>query len=137
MTKTNKLIMAMMLGVAVLPGVVSMIAAPPRVIEVIADKDNKFKVPGKKDPVITMKAGEVATLKITARKGEEMDMKDNAVHSFTIVSLKGTGSWDFRLKEGVNTFNVVAPDPGEYKIECAVKCGKGHDDMNMKLVVTP
>jgi heme/copper-type cytochrome/quinol oxidase subunit 2 len=137
MTKTNKLIAALMLGTALTTGVVSMIAAPPRVIAIIADKDNKFKVPGKKDPVITMKAGEVATLKITAHKGEEMDMKDNAIHSFTIVALKDSGSWDFRLKEGVNTFTVVAPPPGEYKIECTVKCGKGHDDMNMKLIVTP
>jgi hypothetical protein len=31
---------------------------------------------------------------------------------------------------------LVAPrEQGEYLIEGAVKCGRGHDDMNMKLVV--
>jgi heme/copper-type cytochrome/quinol oxidase subunit 2 len=32
----------------------------------------------------------------------------------------------------------VAPaEPGTYAVECTLKCGKGHDDMKMKLVVTP
>jgi heme/copper-type cytochrome/quinol oxidase subunit 2 len=31
---------------------------------------------------------------------------------------------------------LVAPqEQGEYLIECTLKCGRGHDDMNMKLVV--
>jgi heme/copper-type cytochrome/quinol oxidase subunit 2 len=43
-----------------------------------------------------------------------------------------------RMKEGTQKFPVVAPSvPGEYLVECTVKCGKGHDDMRMKLVVTP
>lgn len=139
MTRKNKVIAAVLFAASALPGVVNLMAGgPPRVIEVTADKDNKFKVAGQKTPVITMKANEVATLKINAHKGEEWDTKDNAAHSFTINALKDSGSWDFRLKEGVNTFTVVAPStPGEYKVECTVKCGKGHDDMTMKLVVTP
>jgi heme/copper-type cytochrome/quinol oxidase subunit 2 len=40
------------------------------------------------------------------------------------------------LREGMNEFVLVAPSkPGEYKIECMDKCGKGHDDMNMKMIV--
>ncbi len=109
----------------------------PRTIDVIADSDNRFKVPKQKEPVITMKVNEVAILRITARKGDEWDDKDGAVHSFTINALKDRG-WNFRLKEGTQKFSVVAPaQPGEYLIECTVKCGKGHDDMHMKLVVTP
>ncbi len=108
----------------------------PRVIQVIADKDNHFKVPGQKQPVITVKGGEVVRLKITAQKGTEWD-KDGAVHSFTIKELKDQG-WDLRLKEGTQEFTLVAPkEPGEYTVECTVKCGEGHDDMRMKLVVTP
>lgn len=108
----------------------------PRLIEVTATKDGKFKVAGQKDPVITVKAGEVVRLKITAQKGPEFE-KDGAVHTFTIKELKDQG-WDLRLKEGVSEFALVAPNkPGEYVIECTVKCGPHHDDMKAKLIVQP
>lgn len=111
-------------------------AAGPRVINVTADKDNRFKVPGQTNPVITVKANEVIRLRIAAHKSTEWD-KDGTVHSFTIKELKDQG-WDLRLKEGVQEFTLAAPaDPGEYLIECTVKCGNGHDDMRMKLIVTP
>ncbi len=107
----------------------------PRVINVTADKDNRFKVPGQTDPVITVKKNEVIKLRITAHKGAEWD-KDGTVHSFTIKELKDQG-WDLRLKEGVQEFTLAAPgDPGEYLVECTVKCGDRHDDMKMKLIVT-
>ena len=110
-------------------------AGAPRVIEVVADKDNRFKVPGQKKPVITVKAKEVIRLRITSRKGTEWE-KDGAVHSLTIKELKEQG-WDLRLKEGVQEVLLVAPErPGEYVAECLVKCGDGHDDMRMKLIVT-
>lgn len=111
--------------------------AGPRTIDITADSDNRFKMPKMKDPVITMKVNEVAILRITAHKGGEWDEKDGAIHTFTINALKDKG-WSFRLKEGTQRFPVVAPpEPGEYVVECTVKCGKGHDDMKMKLVVTP
>ncbi len=111
--------------------------AAPRVIQVTADADGKFKVPGQKGkPIITVKPGEVVTLRITSRKGTDWE-KDGAVHSFTINALKDQG-WDLRLKEGTKDFTLAAPsEPGEYVIECMVRCGKAHDDMKMKLVVTP
>lgn len=107
----------------------------PKVWEVIADKDATFKVVGQKKAVITVKAGEVLKIRVIGKKGPEFD-KDGAVHSFTINDLKDQG-WDARVKEGVNELTLVAPAPGEYEIICAVKCGQGHDDMKMKLVVTP
>jgi heme/copper-type cytochrome/quinol oxidase subunit 2 len=110
------------------------LAQAPRVIQITADKDNKFKVPGQKEPVITVKAGEVIKFRITAHKGTEYD-PDGAIHSFTVKELKDQG-WDVRLKEGMNEFVLVAPSkPGEYMILCMVKCGKGHDDMAMKMIV--
>jgi plastocyanin len=121
------------------PGIVILMAAslPPRVIDIVADKDNRFKIAKQKDPVITMRVNEVAVLRITAHRAMEWDDKDGSVHTFTINALKSKG-WDFRLKDGVQQFPVVAPsEPGEYVVECTVKCGKGHDDMKMKLVVTP
>lgn len=110
-------------------------AQAPKTYEVLADGDNVFKVPGQKKPVIAVKAGQVVKLKIVGKKGTEM-AKDGSVHSFTINALKDQG-WDLPVKEGVNEYTVVAPaEPGEYVVECAVKCGNGHEDMKMKLVVT-
>lgn len=111
-------------------------AGQPRLIQITADKDNMFKIPGQKKAVITAKANEVLLLRITAHKGTEW-AKDGAVHTLTINALKDQG-WDLRLKEGTQDFTVVAPaQPGEYLIECTIKCGEGHDDMKMKLIVTP
>ena len=112
------------------------VRAEQRVIEVIADSDNRFKVPGQKKPVITLKAGENIRLRITARKGPEWK-KDGTVHSFTVIGLQDEG-WDLLLKEGTQEFVLTAPtEPGEYKVECTVKCGLGHNDMRMKVLVVP
>jgi heme/copper-type cytochrome/quinol oxidase subunit 2 len=108
----------------------------PRVIELVADKDNVFKVPGQSKPVITLKAGEKIILRITSYAGGERG-RDGAVHGFTIKKLHDQG-WDFRLKEGTQDYALVAPaTPGEYVAECTVKCGRGHEDMTMKIVVKP
>jgi heme/copper-type cytochrome/quinol oxidase subunit 2 len=112
------------------------LAQSPRVIEITASHDNKFKVRGEKLPVITVKPNEVIKFRITAQKGTETDPNHpGCVHTFTIKELKDQG-WDVCLKEGMNEFVLVAPGKaGEYKIECMSKCGKGHDDMGMKMVV--
>jgi heme/copper-type cytochrome/quinol oxidase subunit 2 len=105
-----------------------------RVIELIADKDNTFKVPGQSKPVITLKPEEKIILRITSRFGGEK-ARDNSVHSLVVKKLRDQG-WDIRLKEGTEDFPLAAPStPGEYVAECTVKCGRGHDDMNMKIVV--
>jgi len=127
---------SLLLAGTLLTGLASGVAGGgPRVINVIADKDNRFKIPGQSSPVITLKKNEVIKLHITAHKATEWD-KDGTVHSFTIKELKDQG-WDLRLKEGVQDFTLAVPaDPGEYLVECTVKCGDGHDDMKMKLIVT-
>ena len=105
-----------------------------RVIEVIADKDNTFKVPGETKPIIAVKPGEQIVLRITSHFGGEQ-ARDGSVHSFVVKKLRDQG-WDIRLREGTQDFALVAPqEQGEYLIECTVKCGRGHDDMNMKLMV--
>jgi heme/copper-type cytochrome/quinol oxidase subunit 2 len=114
---------------------VALSAQVPKTYEIVAGHDNTFKVTGSKKPVINLKAGEVVKLRIIGHKGTEA-AKDGTVHSFTIKPLKDQG-WDLPVKEGVNEYTVVAPtEPGEYTAECTVKCGDGHDDMKMKLVVT-
>src|SRR5260370_15819482 len=106
----------------------------PRVVQIIADKDNTFKVPGESKPVITVKQGETVTLRITSHFGGEKS-RDNYVHSFVVKQLRDQG-WDLRLREGTEDFAVVAPpSPGEYLAECTVKCARGHDNMNLKLLL--
>jgi heme/copper-type cytochrome/quinol oxidase subunit 2 len=112
------------------------LAQAPRVIQITADHDNRFKIAGQKVPVITVKANEVIKFNVTGHKGTESDAKlPGCVHTFTIKELKDQG-WDVCIKEGMNEFVLVAPSkPGEFKIECMDKCGKGHDDMGMKMIV--
>ena len=54
-----------------------------RVIEVIADKDNTFKVPGETKPIIAVKPGEQIVLRITSHFGGEQ-ARDGSVHSFVV-----------------------------------------------------
>lgn len=105
-----------------------------RLVEVVADKDNIFKIPGQKKAIIYATVHESLLLRITSHKGNEW-AHDGAVHSFVIKKLQDQG-WDVRLKEGVQEINLITPNmTGTYLIECTVKCGRGHEDMNMKLVV--
>jgi heme/copper-type cytochrome/quinol oxidase subunit 2 len=109
-------------------------AADSRVIEVVADRDNTFKVAGQNKAVIVLKPGERIVLRITSHFGGEQ-ARDGSVHSFVVKKLRDQG-WDIRLKEGTQEYSLVAPQQaGEYLVECTVKCGRGHDDMNMKLIV--
>ncbi len=111
-------------------------AQQPRVIQITATADNKFKVAGQKVPVITVKAKEVIKFQITSKWGDEKDPKwPGCPHSFSVKGMEDQG-WNKCLKEGNNEFVLVTPaTPGEYKIECLAKCGKGHDDMAMKMIV--
>ena len=123
-------------GYRLVPRAVAEGPAAGRTIELIADKDNRFKFPdGQKGP-LTLKSGEVVKFKVTSFFGGEK-AKDGAVHSFVVRKLRDNdASWSVRLKEGVQEFTVTAPKPGNYLIECTVECGPNHDNMNMKMVVT-
>src|ERR1035438_7626442 len=82
MLKTHRTINMVLaaLGALVVGRIVAMAgdAGGPRIIDLTADQDNRFKVPKQKEPVITMKVNEVAVLRITSRKGGEWDDKDGA-----------------------------------------------------------
>jgi len=114
--------------------------AQARVIEVLADKDSHFKIPGQGRPDITLKAGESILFRIEARKGKSWN-RDGAVHGFTLVRAKGRAKvpgWDLELKPGVHEFALNAPsEPGEYEILCTVICSGDHEGMHMKVIVLP
>lgn len=112
--------------------------AEPRLIEILADHDSRYKVAGQQSPDITLTAGEEVHLRITAIKAKNRN-RDGSVHGFTLIRSKGrtlVPGWDFLLMPGVQNFVVTAPDePGDYEVVCTVICSSGHEQMNMKVVV--
>ena len=128
---------SLLLLLAVVASLLHTFAQQPRVIQITADTDNRFKVAGQKQAVITVKAKEVIKFRISSKWGDEKDPKwPGCPHSFSVKGLEDQG-WNKCLKEGMNELVLVTPStPGEYKIECLAKCGKGHDDMAMKMIVT-
>ena len=115
-------------------------SAQSRVIEVLADKDSHFKIEGKSNPEVTVKAGEQVTLKIDARKGKTWN-RDGTVHGFTLLRRKDhhkVPGWDLELRAGMQEFTLTAPsEPGEYEVLCTVICSEDHEGMRMKFVVMP
>jgi len=111
-----------------------------RLIQVVADKDSRFRIPGQSHAEITVKAGESLLLRIEARKGKTRN-RDGAIHGFTLLHAKSHAKvpgWDFELKPGMQEFNLTAPtEPGEYEVVCTVICSDEHEDMHMKFVVVP
>ena len=116
------------------------LAAPVHVIEVLADKDSRYKIAGEKKPEIAVKAGEQILLRITARKGKSWN-RDGSIHGFSLLRTKDrtkVEGWDLLLKPGTQEFSMIAPvEPGEYVVVCTVICSEEHEGMFMKFVVTP
>jgi heme/copper-type cytochrome/quinol oxidase subunit 2 len=112
----------------------------PRVIEILADHDSRYKIAGQKQPTITMKAGEEITLRITAKKAKGRN-RDGSIHGFSLLRAKDrqpVEGWDLMLKPGTQDFHLKAPgEGGEYVVICTVICSQDHEGMSMKFVVEP
>jgi heme/copper-type cytochrome/quinol oxidase subunit 2 len=110
------------------------------VIEVIADHDSRYKIPGQDKPVITVTSGESVRLRITAIKAKN-HARDGSVHGFSLLRASDrvpVPGWDLLLKPGIQEFVLKAPDePGEYLVVCTVICSANHEQMTMKFVVEP
>jgi heme/copper-type cytochrome/quinol oxidase subunit 2 len=115
-------------------------AEAPATVEVLADHDSRYKIAGMKEPVITVRAGQQVIVKITAVKAKD-HARDGSIHGFSLLRAKDRShvpGWDFRLRPGVQTLMLTAPDePGEYVVVCTVICSADHDGMHMKFVVLP
>jgi hypothetical protein len=111
---------------------------PPRVIEILADHDSRYKIQGQKQPTITANPGEKLTLRVTAIKAKNHN-RDGSVHGLALLRAsdrKLVPGWDLLLKPGTQEFNLTAPsEPGEYIVICTVICSQGHEEMTMKFIV--
>ena len=115
-------------------------AADVHVIEVLADKDSRYKISGQKKPEITVRAGEALLLKITARTGKTWN-RDGTIHGFTLLRASDRSKvkgWNLVLMPGEQEFEMTAPaEPGDYIVLCTVICSEEHEGMNMKFTVVP
>jgi heme/copper-type cytochrome/quinol oxidase subunit 2 len=115
------------------------VGSQPRVIEVLADRDSRYKIAGEKIPQISVKAGEPIVLRITARKAKSWN-RDGSIHGFSLLRAKDrskVAGWDLLLRPGTQEFSMVAPDQaGEYVVVCTVICSEDHEGMFMRFVVT-
>jgi heme/copper-type cytochrome/quinol oxidase subunit 2 len=114
--------------------------AEPRLIELTADRDSRYRINGQKTPEITMKAGERVRLRVTARRAKSWN-RDGSIHGFTLLRAKDrvkVEGWDLRFKPGTQEFVLTAPaEPGEYEAVCTVICSEDHEGMYMKVTVLP
>jgi plastocyanin len=109
-----------------------------RVVEILADKDSRYKIGRQVSPTLTFKAGEEVQFRITAKKAKTLN-RNGSIHGFTLIRKKDgakVSDWDLELKPGTQEFVLRVPsEPGEYLIVCTVICSEGHEDMNMKVIV--
>jgi heme/copper-type cytochrome/quinol oxidase subunit 2 len=115
-------------------------AAQLRVIEILADKDSRYKIAGESKPEIMLRPGETVVLRVTARKGKSWN-RDGSIHGFTLLHARDRSKvpgWDLLLRPGTQEFQLTAPgEPGEYEVICTVICSEEHEGMHMKVVVEP
>lgn len=115
-------------------------SAQTRVIEVLADKDSRYKIAGQRTPAIEVKAGEAILLRVTAKRAKSWN-RDGSIHGFSLLRASDrskVAGWDLLLRPGTQEFSLNAPaEPGEYVVVCTVVCSEDHEGMNMKFVVVP
>lgn len=117
----------------------SLAQTKPRVIEITADRDSRYKVSGHANPTVMLLAGESVTLRITALKAKTMN-RDGSVHGFVLLNKDGekVAGWMLSLQPGTHDFDLVAPtEPGDYQVLCNVICSQDHEMMHMKVKVLP
>ena len=114
--------------------------AQVHVVEIVADKDSRYKTPDGGKPEITLKAGESVLLRVSARKAKSWN-RDGSIHGFTLLRAGDRSKvpgWNLLLRPGSQEFQVTAPaDPGEYVVVCTVICSEDHEGMNMRVLVVP
>lgn len=124
------------IALAILPFAV----AEPRLIELTADRDSRYRITGQRIPEIIAKAGEQIRLRVTARRAKSWN-RDGSIHGFTLLRAKDRSKvegWDLLFKQGTQEFVLTAPaEPGEYEAVCTVICSEDHEGMHLRVIVLP
>ena len=110
----------------------------PRVIELTADRDSRYRQGNKTSPTVEVLAGEPLILRITAVRAKEV-ARDGSVHGLALLDKdsNAVAGWSFYLHPGVQDLAVNAPhEPGRYSAVCIVICSASHEGMGFTLRVT-
>lgn len=110
----------------------------PRIIELNADSDSRYRQGHKASPTIEALADEPLILRITAVRAKEV-ARDGSVHGLALLDKNSNAvpGWRFFLHPGVQDLAVTAPSqPGRYTAVCLVICSDAHEGMGFTLVVT-
>jgi heme/copper-type cytochrome/quinol oxidase subunit 2 len=112
--------------------------AHPRIIELSAGNDSRYRQGGKVAPTIEVVTGEPLILRITAVRAKQV-ARDGSVHGIALLD-KGSNAvpgWRFFLQPGIHEIAVTAPaQPGRYTAVCTVICSDAHEGMGFTLLVT-
>jgi heme/copper-type cytochrome/quinol oxidase subunit 2 len=109
-----------------------------RTIEILADKDSRYKIAGQHTPILRLKAGEQVVMRITAVRAKTWN-RDGSIHGFALLRASDrtkVPGWNLLLRQGTQEFTLTAPEPGEYQALCTVICSDDHEGMHMKVIVT-
>jgi DNA-directed RNA polymerase subunit K/omega len=112
--------------------------ARPRIIELTADKDSRYRLAGKASPTLKATAGERLILRITAFRARQI-ARDGSIHGLALLDKdeNGVPGWRFFLHPGVQELEVTAPEtPGRYHAVCTIICSDAHEGMGFTLLVT-
>lgn len=110
----------------------------PRMIELTADKDSRYRQGDQVAPTIEVAPGEHLVLRIIAVKARQV-ARDGSVHGLALLDKdeNAVPGWRFYLHPGVQDLEVTAPtQPGRYMAVCIVICSDMHEDMGFTLVVS-
>jgi heme/copper-type cytochrome/quinol oxidase subunit 2 len=114
--------------------------AQTHAIDIVADKDSRYKIAGQHTPVLRLKAGEAVVLRFTAVRAKTWN-RDGSIHGFALLRASDRSKvpgWNLLLQPGTEEFHLIAPaEPGEYLALCTVICSDDHEGMHMKVVVLP
>jgi hypothetical protein len=112
-------------------------SASPRIIELNADHDSRYRQNGKASPTIEVLVRESLILRITAVRAREA-ARDGSIHGIALLdkNSEAVPGWKFFLHPGVQDLAVVAPEKaGRYKAVCTIVCSDGHEGMGFTLLV--
>ena len=110
----------------------------PRVIELTADKDSRYRQNHKVTRMIEVLPGEPLLLRVTAVRARQV-ARDGSVHGLALLDQNSNAvpGWRFFFHPGVQEFSVTAPaQPGRYTAVCTVICSEAHEGMSFTLLVT-
>lgn len=110
----------------------------PRVIQLTADKDSRYRQNGKAVHTIEAVAGEALILRVSAIPAKQT-ARDGSVHGLALLDKQSNvvPGWRFFFQPGTQEVRVTAPaKPGRYNAVCTVICSEGHEGMTFTLLVT-